>query len=358
MSGAGTASAGPAASPVQLEDVLPSLKTGGLSTAGFLFGAGTSVEAGYPMMPALTRQVVSALTSSERAALDEVLSGAGLAYDAASGEPNVEVIADHVISHGIDAQQPRFHALEAKLRQLVTDAILGVTSPVLDRHVAFLSALKARAYGRPACVYVFTTNYDLLFELAGAEAGVVVETGFIGSVERFFDPQRFSLSCGTLGRTNFAEHPVLTVRLVKLHGSVSWIGRGGRFFERYPAAIDEVERRIMILPRRRKVMDTLYAPHDALFTAARNALGSDCIYLVSCGFSFGDDHINETLLQPALAGGRIRLFALCDVETPGMASMKSLGAFSAGFSNGGIAGGSAHDRGTDRWMFSRFVEMF
>lgn len=343
---------------MQLGDLLPNLKTGGLSTTGFLFGAGTSVEAGYPMMPGLTRQVLGALNASERSTLDEALAAVGLSYNEIAGEPNIEVIADHVISHGINAQQPRFHALEARLRQLITEVILGVTSPAIDRHVAFLAALKKRAYGRPACVYIFTTNYDLLFELAGAEAGVVIETGFIGSVERFFDPQRFSLSCGMRTLLSFAEHPVLTVRLIKLHGSVSWIGRDGRFFERHPDAIAGADRRVMILPRRRKVMDTLHAPHDALFTAARSALGGDCKYLVSCGFSFGDDHINDNLLFPAIGGGRIRLFALCEQETEGMKQLKTLGAFNAGFRSHGITKGIPHSHGTDCWVFSRFVELF
>lgn len=341
-----------------LEQVLPNMRSGSLSTAGFLFGAGTSVEAGYPMMPELTRKVVAGLSSAERDTLDEVLGAAGMTYDPTGGSPNVEVIADHVISHAISVQQPRFHELEAKMRHLVTEMILGVASPVLDLHVAFLDAIKRRAFGQPACVHIFTTNYDLLFELAGAEAGVVVETGFVGSVERYFDPQRFDFACGRRLRGSFAEHAALTIRLIKLHGSVSWIGRDGRFFERHPAAIGKTDRRVMILPRRRKVMDTLHAPHDALFTAARNALGTQCKYLAACGFSFGDDHINENLLVPAVGGGKVRLFALCAEETAGMAVLKGSGAFNAGFNDGGISGGVPHANGTDRWKFSSFVEMF
>lgn len=343
---------------MQLDEVLPNLKTGGLSRTGFLFGAGTSFEAGYPMMPGLTHDVVTNLTVDERAALDEVLAAQNLPYDSFNCEPNVEVISDHVISHAISTQQSRFHELAARLSDLVTQVILSVPTPNLDRHVAFLDALRRRAFGQPACVHVFTTNYDLLFELAGAEAGVVIETGFVGSVERFFDPQRFGFSCGRRLRNSFTEYPVLTVRLIKLHGSVSWVRRTDRFYERHPAAIASTDRRVLILPRRRKVMDALNAPYDALFTAARNALGGECRYLVSCGFSFGDDHINDNLLRPAVHEGKVKLFALCEKETEGMVGLKGVGAFSAGFSAGGIAGGMAHDRGTDCWKFNKFVAMF
>lgn len=341
-----------------LAKVLPNL-TGGLGNTGFLFGAGTSVEAGYPMMAGLTRTVVSALTASERDALDEALAAAGSAYDDAGASPNIESIADLVMGHAINSGKLLFTVLEERLRQLVTEAILAVANPSLDHHVRFLSLLKQRAYGRAACVYILTTNYDVLFELAGAQAGVVVETGFIGSVERFFDHQRFTTACGAVQpQSRFAEHPVLTVRLIKLHGSVAWVARGGTVFERHPKSIDIGEQRVMVLPRRRKVMDTLQPPHDTLFAVTSRALGADCKYLASCSFSFSDEHINESLLVPAVAGGKVKLFALCAQETEGMAPMKSAGAFSAGFDVGGFTNGMAHTEGTDCWKFSRFVDLF
>jgi hypothetical protein len=80
--------------------------------------------------------------------------------------------------------------------------------------------------------------------------------------------------------------------------------------------------------------------------------------LATCGFSFGDDHINQDLLLPAVTKGKVRLFALCEQETGGMATMRSLAAFSAGFNTGGISGGSAHGTGTDCWKFSQFVDLF
>ena len=343
---------------MHLDEVLPNLKNSGLSKTGFLFGAGTSFEAGYPLMAGLTHDVVHSLTADERDALDEVLAAQNLTYDVHKSEPNVEVISDHVISHAMSAQQPRFDALVMKLRERVTQAILGVQAPKLDRHVAFLEALKRRAFGQPACVYIVTTNYDVLFELAGAEAGVVIETGFVDSVERFFDPQRFVFSSGRRIKGSFDEHRGLTVRLIKLHGSVSWVARNGRFYERDPAAIASADRRVLILPRRRKVIDTLHSPHDALFSTARNALGTECKYLASCGFSFGDEHINDNLLLPVLSEGKAKLFALCEKETDGMASLKRLDAFSAGFSTGGLVGGTANEQGTDCWKFSKFIEMF
>ena len=343
---------------IGLAAILPNLSSG-LESTGFLFGAGSSVEAGYPVMSGLTRTVVGGLSTSDRAILDEALHAVASTYDDATGEPNIELIADIVMAHSVNSGDLRFSALEARIRELVTEVILGVSSPRLDHHIRFLELLKARTYGRPACVYIFTTNYDVLFELAGAEAGVVVETGFVGSVERFFDPLRFATACGAMQPNfRFSEHPVLTVRLVKIHGSVSWHSHGGRIFERHPESIPAGEKRVMVLPRRGKVMDTLQAPYDTLFRIMSQSLGVDCKYLASCGFSFGDDHINTNLIQPALGSGKIKLFALAAAETSGMSAFKMLPAFGAGFGGGGISAGLPHAAGTDLWKFSKFVELF
>lgn len=343
---------------IDLARVLPNISSG-LGNTGFVFGAGTSAEAGYPMMAGLTKEVIGGLNGAERTALDEALIGAGHTYDPAAGEPNIELISDVVMAHAVNSGEARFRLLEARLRDLVTDVILGVLSPKLDYHVRFLHLLKARTFGRACCVYIFTTNYDVLFELAGAIAGVVVETGFIGSVERFFDQQRFTTACGAMqANSRFSEHTVLTVRLIKLHGSVSWFARDGNVFERHPESIARADKRVMVLPRRGKVMDTLQHPHDILFRTASQALGVDCKYVASCGFSYGDDHINTNLLVPAVLNGKIRLFAFSASETQGMAGLKTAPAFSAGFDSAGIAQGVAHNDGTDLWKFSRFVELF
>lgn len=341
-----------------LAAVLPNLSNG-LGNTGFLFGAGSSVEAGYPVMTGLTRTVVSGLSPADRATLDEALHAAASAYDDTTGEPNIELLADTVMAHAVNSGDSRFSALEARIRELVTEVILGISSPKLDHHVRFLQLLKARTYGRAVSIYIFTTNYDVLFELAGAEAGVVIESGFVGSVERFFDPLRFTTACGTIQHNaRFSEHPVLTVRLIKIHGSVSWYSKDGQIYERHPESIPVGKKRVMVLPRRGKVIDTLQAPYDTLFRIMSKSLGTECKYLASCGFGFGDDHINTNLIYPALVSGRIKLFAFAAAETSGMSAIKALPAFSAGFGGSGITAGVPHTEGTDQWKFSKFVELF
>ena len=130
------------------------------------------------------------------------------------------------------------------------------------------------------------------------------------------------------------------------------------FYERHPSALTGIAPRVMVLPRRKKVMDTLTPPYDILFTQARKVLGAECKYVASCGFSFADEHINQQLLLPVMQANKCRLFALSCEEPTGLAAFKSLPNFNAGFdSHLHMAGKHVVDT-TDAWQFSKFVGLF
>ena len=341
---------------LNLSVILPNVSQS-LNGTGFLFGSGTSREAGYPMMPGLTREVVNALNAADRTVLDEVLKTAGEAYDDAKAAPNIEQISDLVIAHWINSNDARFNNLENRLRELILERILAVANPVLDNHCRFFEALKKRAFGLPCSVWIFTTNYDLLFETAASRTGVALENGFCGTTERFFSPMQFKSVSGSVAGGRFSPNNHLIVKLVKIHGSISWTEESAKFYERHPTALP-TSRRVMVLPRRRKILDTLIPPYDALFSQASKVIGGECKYLVSCGFSYADEHINQELLLPAMQTNKCRLFALCQEEPAGIGSFKSLPNFQAGFENQLIIGGKAVAETTDLWQFSKFVGLF
>lgn len=339
-----------------LSVILPNVSQS-LNGTGFLFGAGASREAGYSMMPGLTREVVNALKAAERAILDEVLKSAGESCDDAKAAPNIEQISDLVIAHWINSNDARFNALENRLRELILERILAVANPVLDNHCRFFEALKKQAFGLPCSVWIFTTNYDLLFETAVSRTGVAIENGFCGTTERFFNPMEFKSTSGAVAGGRFSPSNHLTVKLVKFHGSISWVEESSKFYERHPAALSGL-RRVMVLPRRRKVVDTLTPPYDTLFAQASKVIGAECKYLVSCGFSYADEHINQQLLLPVMQANKCRLFALCQEEPAGLASFKPLPNFQAGFEKHLHIGGKSVADTTDLWQFSKFVSLF
>jgi hypothetical protein len=342
---------------VILSTILPNVAQT-LDGTGFLFGAGASYEAGYPLMSVLTQTVIGGLTLDQRTHLDEVLHVQGSPFDSAAGTPNIEQIADFIIAHWTNSGDPRSSALETRLRELILECILSVTTPNLDYHVRFLNALKKRAFGLPCCVWIFTTNYDLLFEQAAALAGVTIENGFCGTTHRFFNSAQFRSCSGSVSGQRFTQTSNLTVKLLKLHGSISWFEQDGRFYEQHPLALLSTARRAMVLPRRRKLMETLIPPFDSIFTEAVRLLGSECRYLASCGFNYADEHITQHVLMPAMQAKKCRLFALSQLEPDGVAPFNSMPNYSGAFETHSHSAGRRTAETTDTWKFSNFIKLF
>jgi hypothetical protein len=341
---------------ITLSQLFPGIETG-LNRIGFLFGAGTSMEAGYPLMGDLTKTVVSNLRPALKTTLDEILATKALTYDPFAGTPNIEILSDLVTEYFVATQEPKYGDLESEIRLLIVDAILQVTAPDLTHHIRFLKALKRRAHGTYSTVTILTTNYDVLFELAAGEVGVRVETGFDGPLRRQFDPSVFDLVRGTVDKTRFTRRSELQVNIIKLHGSVSWLKQGSRFFESGLDLKSATQERVLVFPRRRKVMDTLSEPFDQLFTRASRTLGSSCQYLVTCGFSFGDKHINDQLIFPKLSAGKIRLTALCGEQPECLGKLKGFPSFHAGFPANCYINQKDTGTGTDLWKFSALAQL-
>lgn len=340
-----------------LDQLLPSLNQS-LDGIGFLFGAGASFQAGYPLMTTLTRQVVAGLTAAENADFTAVLNATGRTYDDATATPNIEEIADLTIAHALNTGDIRYANLERRLRDLIVKILLSVTSPNFDYHTKFFQGLKRRTFGLPSTVWIFTTNYDVLFETAAAMAGVRLENGFSGTTTSFLDIGRFGQLHGTSDGQRFIPYPSLVVKLVKLHGSLSWYADGGQVLEQHPTSLAPTSPRTMVLPRRKKVMDTLSPPYDQLFAQASRIIGSECRYLISCGFSYGDEHINQSILLPALRAGKCRLTALCGFDPSGLADFKKLPTFTGAFPTHAWANAAQTTDTTTLWRFDQFAQSF
>ncbi|OSP52939.1 SIR2 family protein [Pseudoruegeria sp. SK021] len=290
--------------------------------------------------------------------MDEVLSASDLTYDGANGLPNIEEISDLVIAYHANNPLQKYQLLKEKIRELVRDVILGVTKPDISNQVAFLQRLKSRAYERPTNVWFFTTNYDLLIEDACAEVGLKLVNGFVGATTRHFSELEFSMVSGETSGSTFKPENGLTIRLLKLHGSVSWYRRDNRIFEAAPSAIIDQDARCMVLPRRTKVIETLSRPYDRLFHVSNSILSGRCKYLISSGFSFGDSHINDSLMTPHISSGGISLSNFCEVEPQGLSDLRARPNVLHVCKDKKVIGGREHAESSDAWKFSKFVELF
>lgn len=343
---------------LDLKDIFPQIGSAGIQEGGFLFGCGTSKDAGYPLMNELTQEIVAGLNSAEKRFVDDLLLREHLSYDAKKGEPDIEIICD-LLERTIHANPTaQAGALEQKFRSEILRVFLECGGKHdLALHVRFFNALRARAGSNAGRVWIFTTNYDVLFELAAAEANMPIETGFDGAVERFFDPTRLASIEGTTEGQRFRYKSQIQVVLVKLHGSLSWIKREDRIIETALGMQPSPEDRLMILPRKSKVVDTLEPPYDSLFSYSSKILGNECKYLVSCGFGFRDQHINDNLLTPNLANNRLRLFALYGKESRDLSELTRYQSFHYVTPEERRVGGISQNDGSELWRFEKLVEL-
>lgn len=158
--------------------------------------------------------------------------------------------------------------------------------------------LWSRAALRHAPLEVFTTNYDLLMEQALEANAVPYFDGFVGSYRPCFD----------IHAVEEDELPTRWVRLWKIHGSVNWtMGADGQV--RRCVATDDSDR-TLIYPSHLKYDQSRRLPYLALLDRLRMFLRQPGAVLVSCGFAFRDEHINDVIAQALRANPTAALLAL------------------------------------------------
>ncbi|HOI70390.1 MAG TPA: hypothetical protein PLN41_11660 [Methanothrix sp.] len=98
-------------------------------------------------------------------------------------------------------------------------------------------------------------------------------------------------------------------------------------------------------------------PYDKLFRYATQTLGDKCKYILSCGYSFRDQHINEQLIIPKLREGRIKFMALCEYKPETFDKLRQYKSFNYLTNDKYYRDGVETDEKSDLWKFSNFVEL-
>lgn len=284
----------------------------------WLFGAGISKGAGIPLMIPLTarirskaegtahKPVLDALFAelpdkshiehllshlgdyaalAERAKLDEVSIGNAKVKAAALTGAHTDIVKwiAETVRWGYRAAQDG-----------VPEAIgaLGNSIVSIHEHKAFMQALfkttQAGLHDRRGPVRLFSTNYDTLLEDALALCAISYWDGFSGGAVAF---RNFHFGESEPAHAHRAH-------VIKLHGSSDWhLADDGRVWrvregDQYP----DKAARVLIHPQSTKYLATQRDPFAAQFDLLRRTLAtrSDNVLAV-CGYSFGDEHINQEL---------------------------------------------------------------
>ncbi|MCI4680924.1 SIR2 family protein [Rhodoblastus acidophilus] len=148
---------------------------------------------------------------------------------------------------------------------------------------------------------IVTTNYDRLIEVAVEEAGLGVDTLFVGHFAGELNEAESRLSfCRevTLRGKQVQYRYRLRANVFKPHGSLDWYHRDGKPV-RYSGDLDLP--RLIITPGLNKFRNGYESPFDRHRERANAAIDRASRFLV-IGYGFNDDHL-ETHLTPRIRSG-------------------------------------------------------
>lgn len=141
---------------------------------------------------------------------------------------------------------------------------------------------------------IFTTNYDLFNEVALEKNEIKYTSGFKQGLIQSFDINQFNFR-QVDERNRYKDRWQPTTKeanLYKLHGSINWIEK-----EKDIVQSNDKDTNIIIYPTILKHLETAQIPYSPLFRDFSIQLQKPNSTLVIIGYGFGDDHINNLILQ-------------------------------------------------------------
>ncbi len=309
----------------------------------FLFGSGCSsyrkagAEVGIPTMGPMAKTFLDEvgetdnapfISAAERATLKEWL---GLKIDDSKFARNLERLMEALygarfVLDGAEGDGPKGLAtvvdrVIGKVARFVLDsctkgAFASGDDTVLSLYQSFYQKLQFRDRSLPR-PWVFTTNYDLFNERAMDRRGIPYCNGFSGVIERRFNPAMFRYSLAEQLDISSRKWSAVDsfIYLCKLHGSVNWVEDGETLFPvrelaEVPTSSDG---RVLIYPTPAKQSASFVSPYADLFREFQTRVVQDPSVLVTVGYSFGDQHINNIIFQAlTIPNFRLIIFAAED----------------------------------------------
>jgi hypothetical protein len=146
-----------------------------------------------------------------------------------------------------------------------------------------------RKVSRRFAVEIFTTNYDLIMERSLERARVPIFDGFVGTHRPFFLPESLEDSA--------VAPPRSWVRVWKLHGSINWSLETGNKKKTFIRQTPEKAGDYLVLPSSFKYDEARKQPYQAMIERFGRVLHQRESLLVTCGYSFRDEHIDSIIFD-------------------------------------------------------------
>lgn len=181
----------------------------------------------------------------------------------------------------------------------------SIDLPLIELYKQFYRKLLSRNSTLPR-LNIFTTNYDLYSERSMDLLGIHYVNGFTGGISKFFNPAIFNYALAEKMDLSQSKWSVIDnfFYLYKIHGSVNWIEAEGenklfKVKEIQEPTLEQLkdEATIMIHPTPLKYNASLGSPYSDLFREFQKKLMQNNNILVTIGYSFSDEHINNIIFQ-------------------------------------------------------------
>jgi hypothetical protein len=165
-------------------------------------------------------------------------------------------------------------------------------------------------------VQIFTTNYDLLLEQAFESKRVPYFDGFIGSHKPFFDSYAMEND----------QFPPRWARLWKVHGSINWkLTEEGNTKKVFKSDLNsDADESVVIHPSHLKYQESRKMPYLAMMDKLRNFLSNSSNVLITIGYSFGDQHLNDVIAQGLQGASSSAVYGLLYENLENYTEAKSL----------------------------------
>ncbi len=278
---------------------------------GFLFGAGTSLATNIPAVciPVIAEMTTRIVKKVEADSTDFAVAVQEMKIEIGDALFNIESLLSTIEAkravigngtlNGLSAE--RFKDLAALVKTEVVE-LVSIHKVLASEDISKLAHSNLSSWiskaRRRFPTEIFTTNYDYLFEIALENSGEPYFDGFSGSYEPFFCPEAVE---------DIEAYPHL-VKLWKMHGSLGWTYR-----ERDKAVIrnqSSSAEEILIYPSHLKYNTSKKQPYVGLIDRLCTFLQQDDAVLITCGYSFGDKHINERIATSLRRGANSHVIAM------------------------------------------------
>lgn len=277
-------------SVIKISKNINSLLSSGIKKTGFLFGAGASMclgeeleEFNIPGVERLTKQIIDSLSGKYSVTIDAIKREKQTDFNVETLLTNINMRIEVIGSATIDGLD-KTGLLELK------QEIINEMKIILKKHLSIYSLEKeellphiklaewVKNTKKEKAIEIFTTNYDMLLEMALEHKKVRFLDGFYGSLHPFFDSSSINLSSSDIN-----------LKLWKIHGSLGWEESHNGIVKSNDGDT------LLILPSILKYRESRKEPYIYFLDRLSSFIKSDDCVLITSGYSFNDQHINEII---------------------------------------------------------------